>query len=49
MARLFRFFRCEAGKESLKILLRLHPPSIQARIMVQKSRLFAGDGSVVRI
>ena len=27
----------------------LHPPSIQARIMAQKSRLFAGPGSLVRI
>ena len=28
---------------------RLHPPSLQAQLRAEKSRLFAGDGSLVRI
>jgi hypothetical protein len=31
MARLFRFFRRKAGKESLKCGLWLHPSSVQVR------------------
>jgi hypothetical protein len=49
MTRLILFFRRETRKESLKCGLWLHPSSIQVRFSTQKSRLFAGLGSMVRI